>query len=261
MKVTVLYENTPGADPALHSGHGLSLFLETREHTLLFDFGRDAGFMENAARLGVDLGRAEVAILSHGHNDHGGGLKAFQAQYPNTRVYVRPTAFLPHISCRNGNTVDITVPEPLVPVIGTHPLHPVNENLLLFSLENEAAPDATLLETVENQTSPDLFIHEQHLIVKDGDRYHLVTGCAHAGIENIIRSAERMIHRPLSSVIGGLHYYTNPTAERLTKAAESFTQHDTQVVTGHCTGDAAMDFLTEAGVQLHPMQVGKTFEV
>ena len=73
MKITALIENTctrEGVSPE----HGLCLYIETKEgQTVLFDMGQSALFAENAKALGLDLGKVDFAVLSHGHYDHGGG--------------------------------------------------------------------------------------------------------------------------------------------------------------------------------------------
>ena len=76
MKLISLLENTSHA-PEIQSRHGLSLYLETAAHRIVFDFGPDDTFLHNAAELGVDIAAADLAFLSHGHYDHGGGLPAF----------------------------------------------------------------------------------------------------------------------------------------------------------------------------------------
>ena len=76
MKLTTLIENTT-LSPALTAEHGLSLYIETRGHKILFDMGQSPAFAENAETLGVDLSEIDLAILSHGHYDHGGGLATF----------------------------------------------------------------------------------------------------------------------------------------------------------------------------------------
>lgn len=60
--------------PGFGAEHGLSLWIEACGKKLLFDSGADGLFLENAARLGIDVGQADFAVLSHGHYDHGGGL-------------------------------------------------------------------------------------------------------------------------------------------------------------------------------------------
>ena len=76
MKLYTLLENT-SYDADLHTEHGLSLYLEACGHKILFDAGQTDAFAYNAKLLGVDLSAADIAILSHGHYDHGGGLKRF----------------------------------------------------------------------------------------------------------------------------------------------------------------------------------------
>ena len=76
MKVQVLLENTSLSE-ALKAEHGLSLYIETGKHKILFDMGQTDAFADNAEKMGIDLSQVDFAILSHGHYDHGGGLKYF----------------------------------------------------------------------------------------------------------------------------------------------------------------------------------------
>ena len=76
MKITALLENT-ATRPEMKTEHGLSLFIETEKHRILFDMGQTSLFAENAQALGVDLSSVDIAVLSHGHYDHGGGLSTF----------------------------------------------------------------------------------------------------------------------------------------------------------------------------------------
>ena len=72
MKIVTLLENTAGRE-GLRAAHGLSLYIETPRHKLLFDMGPNEDFLANAGALGVDLTAVDLAVLSHGHYDHGGG--------------------------------------------------------------------------------------------------------------------------------------------------------------------------------------------
>ena len=72
MIIKVLSENTAASDE-FGCEHGLSLYVETGKHRLLFDTGASDLFAKNAARLGVELSAVDTAVLSHGHYDHGGG--------------------------------------------------------------------------------------------------------------------------------------------------------------------------------------------
>ena len=70
IRITVLSENT--SREGFESEHGLSLFIKTDKHSILFDMGQGELFLRNADRLGIDLRDVDVAVLSHGHYDHGG---------------------------------------------------------------------------------------------------------------------------------------------------------------------------------------------
>ena len=76
LKIVGLVENTTES-PNLKYKHGLSLYIETERHRILFDMGLNDLFLENARKLGVDIASIDIAVISHGHVDHCGGLKSF----------------------------------------------------------------------------------------------------------------------------------------------------------------------------------------
>jgi len=59
MKITTLLENKTTCD-ALRCEHGLSLYIETAKHKILFDSGASDAFWENAKALGIDLAQADL---------------------------------------------------------------------------------------------------------------------------------------------------------------------------------------------------------
>ena len=71
MRIINLIENTKGSMDCLFE-HGLSFYAETGKHRLLVDTGAGDAFIQNAARLGVDLEQVDMVVLSHGHYDHAG---------------------------------------------------------------------------------------------------------------------------------------------------------------------------------------------
>ena len=96
MKITVLVENNT-INPDCESKHGLSLYIQTIKHCILFDFGPDGStLLKNADVLGADLSNVDTAFLSHGHMDHGGGMNTFLKLNTNSKIYTRPDAFSAH---------------------------------------------------------------------------------------------------------------------------------------------------------------------
>lgn len=95
MKITCLTENTSICDEIGYE-HGLSLYIETEEHNILFDMGQSDLFFQNAEKLGVDIAAVDIAILSHGHYDHGGGLAKFLEVNSLAPIYISRYAFEPY---------------------------------------------------------------------------------------------------------------------------------------------------------------------
>ena len=72
--------------------HGLSIFIEYENTKVLFDTGQSQIYCSNALRMGLDLKKTDIIVLSHGHYDHCGGLPYFPSMdFPS--VYVHPDAF------------------------------------------------------------------------------------------------------------------------------------------------------------------------
>ena len=109
MKIAVLLENT-ACPEGIKAAHGLSLYLETPGHKLLFDMGPNAAFAGNAQTLGVDLERVDIAFLSHGHYDHAGGLDLFCRRNSAAGIYVQAAALAPCWSAGKGEPRYIGVP-------------------------------------------------------------------------------------------------------------------------------------------------------
>ena len=75
-RIIILSDNRTD-NPLLETEHGLSVYLEYNGRKYLLDTGASDLFMRNAEKLGVDLGEVDYCLISHGHNDHIGGLPAF----------------------------------------------------------------------------------------------------------------------------------------------------------------------------------------
>ena len=255
MKLAVLLENTAHrAD--LVTEHGLSLYLETGAHRILFDAGQSDAFARNAAAMGIDLAAVDLAVLSHGHYDHGGGLPYFLQQNNHAPVYLHPRCFG---SYYNGKARYIGLDAALKNsprlrfVEGCFAL---DEGLTLFDC-NSYTPVKNLnpygLTKLENgQLQPDDFLHEQYLLVEENGKRILISGCSHKGILNL---AEWF--RP-DVLIGGFHFKTETDPEVLRDAARQLLQQPTVYYTGHCTGDAAYGIMKEQmGDRLHSIGTGQ----
>ncbi len=273
MRGTVLMENsTPSS--RLAARHGLSLWLELDDgRRVLFDMGPNDGFLANARSLGVDVTEADLAVVSHGHYDHGGGLGAFLAACGDAGrdvpVYVREHAFEEHVSGAPERHHAIG----LDPALATDPrVRPTGERcdlgggLALFSTARRAHPTARsngrLMERRDGALVPDRFIHEQSLLVREGDRLTLVSGCSHGGVLNLMDAAEGLAGAPLTSVVAGFHLM-DPSGgtvedEGLTRSlARELAARPARYLTCHCTGTDAFALLRdELGGRVSYLHVG-----
>ena len=255
MQITVLAENT-ATDERFGKEHGLSLYIQTRGQKILIDMGQTELFLENARKLNIDLEEANVAVLSHGHYDHGGGLSAFLEINSQAKVYVSRYAFESHY---HG-------PEKY---IGLNTALAGSPRLVFTGDKKELAPGLTLyscngerrehnlgsfgLETLENgELVPDDFRHEQYLLIEENGRRVLFSGCSHKGILDIVRW-----FRP-DVLVGGFHFSKLPLDEKLKEYARYLNGFPTEYYTCHCTGLPQFEYMSRFIDRLHYLSGGET---
>ena len=257
MKVWTLMENTTTRDD-LACEHGLSLYIEAAGLRILFDAGQSAAFADNAEKMGIDLSQVDLCILSHGHYDHGGGLTRFLEINDHAPIYVSRHAFGDFFNA-DGKYIGLDsslLMEDRIVFAGDN--RQLSEAVSLHSCPGFPEPCPTysggLTAERKGQREPDDFRHEQYLLVREGEKRILVSGCSHRGVMNI-----KTWFAP-DVLIGGFHFMKlDPVADRVKlRAAASFLQQkDTVYFTGHCTGDAQFALLKETlGERLHRLSTG-----
>ena len=263
MKIWTLMENS-ACRGELAAEHGLSLYIETNGRKILFDAGQSAAFADNAEKMGVDLSQVDLAILSHGHYDHSGGLQRFLEINDNAKIYVNQNAF---DLCYHGDERYIGVDQKLKDcgclVYAGEELR-LDEGMALYACntkkKSHALDSAGLTVYEDGIYRPETFRHEQYLLVEEGEKRILFSGCSHKGILNIAEWFQPDV------LIGGFHYMKldpeQGDAEFLRQAAEELLQHPTVYYTGHCTGEKPFAFLKEImGDRLQAIPAGSYFEV
>ncbi|MFW5838734.1 MAG: MBL fold metallo-hydrolase [Bacillota bacterium] len=269
MKIICLVENT-AKDDRLLSEHGLSFYIETSHHRVLFDLGATGAIIDNAKTLGIDLTQVDTVVISHGHIDHGGGLLAFLNMNAHAKIYVHPEAFDNHFSQRNDAYVSIGLDDSLMPhnqIVFTKNTTKIDEELLIFSDVQEEtfkpiANQGLYKRSEKGNYQLDDFRHEQHLIVTDHNKHVLFTGCGHRGIINILNTAiyRKGIHPDI--IIGGFHLsrrhgqVEEPVA--VIKTIGTYLKETKSMFyTGHCTGVNPYHHLKKImQEQLHYIQTG-----
>jgi 7,8-dihydropterin-6-yl-methyl-4-(beta-D-ribofuranosyl)aminobenzene 5'-phosphate synthase len=158
----------------------------------------------------------DLAVLSHHHFDHGGGLAAFLEQNARAAIYLKhPVDGDPYARFLVLASKYIGIDK------GLFENHA--DRFVFVDRFTEVAPGVYLLTDIE-RTYPrpesnrylylrkpggwerDVFDHELILAVEEADGVVVFTGCSHSGILNMIKTvADRFPGRPVKGVIGGFH--------------------------------------------------------
>ena len=249
MKVVTLMENTACREH-LSFEHGLSLYIETQNHKILFDAGQSGAFVDNAEKLGVDLRKVDFAVLSHGHYDHSGGLTKFLEMNEKAPVYVSSHAFEPHYSAKGYIGVDPALKDH-VRICYVAEEAKLAEGITLYRLDCAPVDTAGLQMEENGVRKPDDFRHEQYLLLEEKGKRILISGCSHKGILNIVDA-----FRP-DILIGGFHFMKIEEEDTLKAAAQKLLEYDTVYYTGHCTGKNQYEYLkTIMGEKLYYISTG-----
>ena len=266
MKIITLIENRKISN-SLKCNHGLSLYIESNGKKILFDTGADSKFVFNAKKLNVNLKEIDILVISHGHYDHGGGLKAFLRINKKAIIYISKNAFLKYYSTKKI-PIYIGLNEKLL----NDRFVFIEKDLTIFDsiiLFNNVKGDILVpfgnsnlkIKNEDKTYSEDLFEHELNMILIENSSNYLFSGCSHRGVININNTAKSYIKK-IDYYIGGMHLKSiNKKNEKninyLDKLIEYLQEEDiSKIYTGHCTGDFAYTYLKEKYYKIDKFSTG-----
>jgi 7,8-dihydropterin-6-yl-methyl-4-(beta-D-ribofuranosyl)aminobenzene 5'-phosphate synthase len=248
MIIKALVENT-ALSKNFGSEHGLSLYIEANSRKTLFDVGASELFLENAKKLNVDISDVDYLIISHGHYDHGGGLKTFLRENMKAEVFLHRLAFEKYYALRSDDELEyIGLDEELKQnrqIVFTSDRFFIIRGIQVFSniTGKESLPKSnnSLFMEHDGKIVQDTFAHEQNLIIEEAGKTLLVTGCAHNGIVNILEHFHDLKGRMPDYVIGGFHLSSrssgsNEDPEMIDKISKYLMDTNAKFYTCHCTG-------------------------
>ncbi|MBE5868678.1 MAG: MBL fold metallo-hydrolase [Lachnospiraceae bacterium] len=273
MRIVTLMENMQGSGN-LSCEHGLSFYVETPKHKLLIDAGATAQFADNAEALGIDLGAVDLAILSHGHYDHGGGLVAFAERNTHALIYAQEGARGDFYHQKDGALRYIGLSEAtkqLTQMAWLEGDRRIDDEISLFTgvTGRRCWPDGNreLVRSDSGQVVQDDFSHEQYLVLFCEGKKILISGCAHNGILNILDRYRELYGGEPDLVISGFHMQkkqglTEQDVLEIHTTARELAGMSTRFYTGHCTGIEAFNIMK--GImdeQLHYVHCGDVIQL
>lgn len=246
MKLTILVDNIT-YNPNLQAEDGYSAYIEDGDCRVLLDTGGTDLFMRNAQVLGIDLLKTDYIILSHGHHDHVWGLKYLLKHYKGNPEF-RPqliahplTLMRKTVEGRGDIGFDLTLEQltDLRTNFSAEPLWLTDRLVYLGEIQrihdfegNYAIGDIHLPEGKR----PDYIYDDISLAYKAKEGLVVITGCAHAGIGNIVEQAKRVCNEQrVICVIGGTHM-RNPSAQLLADTIDYLDKQQLdKLYCCHCT--------------------------
>ncbi len=267
-EVAKRYRVTPGE--SIHAEHGLAYFLETvidgKASACMFDFGLDPrGVMNNAKLLKIDLGSADAYVLSHGHFDHWtGAIEILRRNMgPKARgrqFYAGEEAFLHRYSRRSAadelidigqlnrqaiqecgvNVTEVKTPRQIIP--GCYCTGRIER-----VTEYESVPPSLLVER-DHQIGSDDFRGEQAIFFSvRGKGLVVLSGCAHAGIVNTIKQAQKVAGtEKVHAILGGFHLINAKPEIIQNTVADIKAIGPDFIAPAHCTGFEAIVAFSQA---------------
>lgn len=255
IRVMILTDNK-GAFPFIPE-HGFSLSIEAHGHQIIFDTG--AGMLShNADSAAIMLSDYDTLILSHGHNDHTGGIPSVISAHGAISAYAHADIAVNHYSKKSGTVKTITIPEESLLSLFSLP----TRNLHLISSPVRITETIGLVCAVprihpcENElgylyadhdcTEPDAINDELTLWIMTSKGLTVFTGCCHAGVMN---TCDYIMHitgeNRIDTLIGGLHLKT-ASPMRIRKTCDYINRTITHAIPCHCTGHTALTAMINA---------------
>lgn len=248
MIIKVLLENNN-----ILNEHGLSLYIEKDDIKILFDAGQSDLYLKNGKNLKIDFDEIDIVVLSHGHYDHGNGLKYLN----NRKLICHPKVFTKRYR-KDGTYIGLNlsrneIKEKFLLIESKKPYY-INKDICFLGEINKM-PTKYKLEDGSIDYLPD----DSALVINTDKGLVIITGCSHSGIHNIINYAKKeMKNDKIYSLIGGFHL---KEIDNKTRNLIDLFKKIEKIYTGHCTSKKVIDFFIKKGISINKLETFMEIEL
>ena len=256
LKISTLCENSV-ADSYFLGEWGFSAFIEIgNQYSLLFDTGMGRAILPNAEALGIDLSSIEGIVLSHGHDDHTGGLrpvlKRIHYYEPEKKIKIicHPDAAKPKYVRRSPQEdyYYAGIPYNLKELEKYGAIFTYSKEPTWLTKNIVSSGEIPMTNDVEEVTEicylkdnghfySDPVMDDQALFIITNLGLVVILGCAHRGTINTIEHARKVTGvKEIYMVIGGTHL-TGASIKRLDFTISRMKEIGIKKIgVSHCTG-------------------------
>jgi 7,8-dihydropterin-6-yl-methyl-4-(beta-D-ribofuranosyl)aminobenzene 5'-phosphate synthase len=280
LRITLLVEDSVSMEkPDLIAKHGLSFLLGASVAGTISRILVDAGpppdiALQNADVINTDMREVDVIVISHGHYDHAGGLlKILERVGRPVPIVTHPRVFSPKFVCKPSlRFIGLEFNQPSIESAKGVLLLARNSVKILDGVvtSGEIARETTFEKavgfwTVEDERFiEDQIIDDQALFVNVKDKgLVVITGCAHSGIVNTVKHAQKITGiNNVYAIVGGFHLAKSNDRRIQASIDELSRVNPKSIHPCHCTGFKAIHRLAEVFKdRCKPIQTGDTIEL
>jgi len=248
MKLHILTENS--ASGKFLAEHGLSYYIEY-DTNILFDTGHSDVFMKNAKKLNLEIDKIKTVVLSHGHWDHGDGLKYLR----DKKLICHPEVFQKRFGKGRDYNIGLELSSDELherfDVITSSKPYPISKSIIFLGEIPRTNDFESQTTTFELENGKDDFVADDSgLVIKLNNEIIIISGCAHSGICNMIEYAKQITGiSKIRAVIGGFHLkHNNIQTQETIKYLKK--QDIKELYPSHCTELPALSaFYNEFGMK------------
>ncbi len=265
MKLKVLEDNNTFIDMYYLGEPGVSYYIEDGEDKILFDVGYSDAFITNAKKMNIDLNKVNKLVISHGHDDHTGGLQYFFQEKRNIELISHPESFNYKEDATGLYIGSPLSKEELSKVcklnLSKKPIS-ISKNITYLGeipVSNNFEDRYSIGKTIQDgRKIKDQLEEDSALVYKNENGLFIITGCSHSGICNIIEYAKEVCKEErVYGVIGGFHLFENDT--RLKETIKYLKKNDIKLLYPcHCI---SLEAKIEIAKQMKIYEVGVGLEL